>query len=120
MHPYCEIAVKEILPAFRSLIAQEMLKNSWSQAKIAETMEITQPAVSHYLRENRALQVEMIKNNKHVYDMIKETAKGIMNGNKDPDQFCVVCKEVRRQGIICSKCSSMQNCDKCLPNAGYR
>lgn len=50
--PY-EIAVKSVIPALRGMIAKELVRLNYTQVKIAEMLDVTQPAVSKYLASKR-------------------------------------------------------------------
>ena len=50
MKPPCEMVVWYIIPAIRSELAKDLLKLGMKQKKISELMDITQPAVSQYLK----------------------------------------------------------------------
>ena len=50
-----EVVAQDFLPAVRSLLAEQLSEDyGLYQEEIAETMNITQPAVSQYLNKKRA------------------------------------------------------------------
>ncbi len=62
INPVSEPIVNEILPALRSIVAQELQAKGYSQNEIATLLEVTQPAVSQYLNEERGTQaIETIR-----------------------------------------------------------
>ncbi|MEM2539928.1 MAG: hypothetical protein QXX13_01540 [Candidatus Methanomethylicia archaeon] len=54
MRPLCETIVKDILPAFRALIARKLIeKYNFTQVEDAKKLETTQPAISYHLSSKR-------------------------------------------------------------------
>ncbi len=50
----CEIIVHEILPTLRAAIAKELITNyNLNQGEVAKLLDVSQPAVSQYLRQIR-------------------------------------------------------------------
>lgn len=49
----CEIISQEFLPVLRAVMAKELAACGLSQKEIAESLGISQPAVSQYLRDLR-------------------------------------------------------------------
>ena len=119
MHPHCELAIKEILPAVRSLISQYYIDKGLNQGQIAQKLMITQPAVSKYLRQSRGRQAQTFKQDKEVYQQIKDAAEQVLHGNKNPDCFCKICGMVRRKRLICSSCAYLPHCHKDKELIGY-
>jgi len=119
MHPHCELAVKEILPAVRSLISQYYINKGLNQGQIAEKLMLTQPAVSKYLRESRGRQAQVFKQDNEVYQHIKDAAEHLLHGSKNNDLFCTVCKTVRKKRLICTNCAHFSICDKHKRVKGY-
>ena len=89
----CETAVKEILPALRSLLAAELSK-TMTQEDVAKALNLKQPAVSRYLKQSRGVKAQELLKDKGVKEMILNAADGIKNGGKV--QFCPLCKCVRK------------------------
>jgi hypothetical protein len=88
----CEKAVKEIIPAIRSLLADELSK-SLTQEQIADALGITQSAVSKYAKQSRGVKAQELMKNKAVRSFILKTAEEIRKGSKV--NLCSVCKCVR-------------------------
>ncbi|MEM0372687.1 MAG: ArsR family transcriptional regulator [archaeon] len=88
----CEAAVKQILPAVRSLLAEELSKEM-TQEQIAEALNLTQPAVSRYLKQSRGVLARELLKKKGVKQLIKITAEKVKRGGRV--EFCSLCKEIR-------------------------
>src|SRR3972149_1764062 len=54
MKTVCEIVVNDVLPTLRAAVAKELMKNySLNQGEVAKLLDVSQPAVSQYLRQLR-------------------------------------------------------------------
>jgi predicted transcriptional regulator len=59
----CEFAVKAIIPAFRALIAKELIEYyQLKQENVAGLLGVTQPAISQYTRNVRGKTLDLDKN----------------------------------------------------------
>ncbi|NYZ79681.1 ArsR family transcriptional regulator, partial [Candidatus Micrarchaeota archaeon] len=81
----CETAVRDVLPAVRSLLAEELSKDM-TQEQIADALDLTQPAVSRYLKQSRGILARELMKKKGVKELIKRTAESIRKGRKV--EFC--------------------------------
>jgi len=117
MRPFCEVVVKEVLPAVRSILAKELKDSGMTQDEIAESLGITQASVSHYLKQARGKNVKMFEDNPHLKKSLKETAKRIKEKKASPIEFCVVCRNARKE-IICKfhrdSAPGLKSCDICF------
>ena len=95
----CEIAVKEILPAVRSLLALELKALDLRQGEIAEKLGLTQPAVSRYLRQARGRKAKQFSKNKRVMNVIVKSARELKQGKAF--DFCSLCKAIRKITKCC-------------------
>ena len=72
MKTVCEVVVNDILPTLRAAVAKELIKNyNLNQSEVAKLLDVSQPAVSQYLRQLRG-KTEMVENetvNAHVKDL---------------------------------------------------
>jgi len=107
MRPPCESVVKLVLPAFRSLIAKELIeKYNFSQVAAAKKLGTTQAAVSYYLYskrgEKRMKELEAIP---YVQSMTSQVASGIATQSLSPFEamlkFCELCKVLRTKDLVC-------------------
>ena len=97
--------MRYVLPAFRSLVARELVeKHGFSQVATAKKLGTTQAAVSHYLRlkrgEKRLKELESIP---IVQSTACEIAHGIATEKPVIDTtlaFCRLCNALRKQGIL--------------------
>ena len=124
MRPPCELVVKLVLPAFRSLVAKTLIeKYHFSQVTAAEKLGTTQAAVSHYLYskrgDKRMKQLEAVPS---VQSIAEEVALGIATDRFSPFdamlKFCELCKNLRTKDLVCDWhkdfISVPEACDLCL------
>jgi hypothetical protein len=95
----CELAVKYILPAFRSLIARNLIyKYNLSQVEAARLLGITQAAVSYYLSEKRGKKIRYFENLKEMQELTSSVAdrleRGEMSYEEVMAEFCALCKKI--------------------------
>jgi len=121
MKPPCVVAVKELLPLIRSIVAKELKAKGFSQAKIATLIGVTQPAVSGYLKlkvDKEPLYSE------EIVALSKWLASGLASNTLPSSEavkgICTLCTNLKCQGSICvihkKKVSTLQaeGCDICL------
>ncbi len=107
MRPPCELVVRYVLPAFRSLVAKELVeKYNFSQVSAAEKLGTTQAAISYYLYSKRGdKRIKELKSIASVQSAASETAKDMANGEVSPDdallRFCKLCVALRDQNVLC-------------------
>ena len=115
-----EIEVWDILPAIRKAFAKVFVEHfKLSQKKTAELLQITEPAVSQYLKDKRAKNILF---NDNILDEIKKSANRIL------DKKSYLFKEIKRicdlldvKKIVCrihreSNDKIPCDCDICLTN----
>jgi len=105
MKPFCEIIVADILPALRALITKELMQLGLNQIQIAKKLGITQPAVSHYMRELRGQRVKLLMSNESVIEAVKILAHEIATGSMEAAdmhiKLCGICKKIREEQLLC-------------------
>lgn len=110
-----ELEVWYIIPAIRREFAKVMLDKGLSQKKIAETLGVTEAAVSQYMKSKRAADVEFKES---VTEEIKNSVDKIVQGGnmvKETQKICDLCKadltlcELHRKHGL-----SDENCKVCL------
>ncbi|MEM5777350.1 MAG: helix-turn-helix domain-containing protein [Candidatus Aenigmatarchaeota archaeon] len=94
---HCEEIATNFIPTIRALIAKELKeKYGLTQEKIAELLDITQPAVSQYLKESRGKGAKKIEKNQKIMKIIDEVVFRIYNNDiKDSEiikNICEMCK----------------------------
>jgi len=108
MRPPCEPVVKLVLPAFRSLVAKELIdKYHFSQVAAAKKLGTTQAAISHYLYSKRgAKRMKELEANASVLSVANQVASGIATQSLSPLdamlKFCELCKASRTKDLICN------------------
>jgi len=122
MKPPCEVALKDLLPLLRAIVAKELKARGFSQAKIAEMIGVTQPAVSGYLKlkggKSEPLYLE------EVIALSRWLASGLASGNLSSSEavkgICTLCTNLKCQGSVCtlhrSRVPSLmaEGCDICI------
>lgn len=100
MRPYCEEVTSSILPAIRSSLTRELINiYKFTQKETADLLDITQPAVSQYMKETRGFRAKKLQKDKEVMKMIDILAKDIANERLNPDEIqervCKICRNVK-------------------------
>ena len=76
-----EIEVRYILPAIRRELARIFIQDhKLSQKDAAKTLGLTEAAVSNYMKDRRAAEVQL---NDHIKSLIKESVENILGKNSD-------------------------------------
>ena len=107
MRPPCEVVVKSVLPAFRSLVARRLIEDfSFSQVKAAKKLGTTQASVSNYIYSKRGKKlVKQLENSPTVQTIVTEIAQGIAEDKISPFdamlQFCKLCEALRSEDLFC-------------------
>jgi len=105
LHPPCEITVKVLLPAIRTLVAKELSESyGWTQTKIARKLGVTQAAISGYLTQDLAT-AESLFSLEGLKGISSSVASGIvlkkMTQADLTNNLCEICLSMRRGGAIC-------------------
>ena len=96
----CEEFVNEYMPTVKSNIAYILYnKYDLKQVEISEILDITQPAVSQYIRGSRGKTTEL---SKEIEKTIEKVAEEIYRTNKEEkltqkevdDLMCEICKKI--------------------------
>jgi predicted transcriptional regulator len=95
LKPPCETVVQEIMPAIRSLVAKELVKNyKMTEVEVARRMGITQAAVSQYIYGKRGKRKRLSVSLADLKEMAKDYAEMVAKeGGAKPgaDWFCRYC-----------------------------
>jgi len=115
--------VQYALPAFRSLVAKELIKKYYfSQTIAAEKLGITQAAISQYVCSKRgAKEVRRFESVPQIRLAATEVAKGLAEGSLSTMDtllvFCRLCIDLRDHDVIChmhqSSISLPELCNVC-------
>lgn len=109
-----EIVAEEILPAVRKIIASKLNKEyGHTQEEIAHKLEITQPAVSQYLKGKRANEnvVNKLKNDPQIDIILDDIISAAAKGEKFSTEIGQLIDTVRDKGIMQEK---FEDADRCL------
>lgn len=101
----CEVAVKTVIPAIRSAIVRVMYNElGFKQVDIAEFLNITQAAVSQYIRGARGAIVnidDIPELHNEIVSFINEVISGNINRDKQMIYYCKLCNIIRAKGLMC-------------------
>jgi hypothetical protein len=124
MRTPCELVVKLVLPAFRSLVAKTLIeKYHFSQVAAAQKLGTTQAAISHYLYSKRGdKRIKQLEAISSIQSAADEIALSIATEKISPLdamlKFCGLCKDLRTQNIVCELHKGFlivpESCDLCL------
>ena len=127
MRPPCEVVVRSVLPAFRSLVARRRIEHfNFSQVAAAKKLGTTQASVSHYLYSKRGAQmVKQLEESPIVQKLVNDIAEGIAANKISPfdamQHFCKLCQVLRSRDLICDwhkVCLDVpESCNVCPPAA---
>ena len=107
MRPPCELVVRYVLPAFRSLVARELVENHHlSQMVVANRLGTTQAAVSYYIYAKRGDKImKKLESSPSIRKTAREVAEGIANHRFSftdaMSKFCELCIALRKSDVIC-------------------
>ncbi|MGC8849603.1 MAG: thiamine-phosphate synthase family protein, partial [Candidatus Bathyarchaeia archaeon] len=107
MRTPCEIAVKEYIPMLRAIIAEKLIRDhGWTQRRTSETLGLTQPAVSGYLRTLRKWRGSAGLNPGEIEGLAEGLAEALSRGGipsaKIVEETCRFCLSSRLGGTLCS------------------
>lgn len=128
MKPPCEVVVKKILPAVRTIVVKDLNERyELNQTQIAEQLGITQPAVSQYLKAARG--DRKLKNNlkktgllTKLRDLSKEIAENGGQKTQIIGKYCNICELMKKKKTLCKyhiknePYLEEENCTLCLSN----
>ena len=106
MRPPCEIIVRSVLPAFRSLVARCLIENyNFSQVAAAKKLGTTQASISHYLYSKRGEKLlKKLESSPDIRTNVNEIAEGIAGDNIGPFDamlnFCKLCEALKSGDLI--------------------
>ncbi|MDG6221962.1 MAG: hypothetical protein QCH99_01720 [Candidatus Bathyarchaeota archaeon] len=106
MRPPCEVVVRSVLPAFRSLVARRLIEDfKFSQVNAAKKLGTTQASVSNYLYSKRGKKlVKQLEDSPNVQMIVDEIAQGIAEDKISPIDamlhFCKLCEALRSEDLV--------------------
>lgn len=123
LRPPCELVVRYVLPAFRSLVAKELIeKYHFSQTTVAEKLGTTQAAISYYVYSKRGdKRIKQLESIPSVQSAASEVAQGIaaekLSVIEAMLKLCDLCVVLRTRDVICDLhkdiISVPEACDMC-------
>ncbi|HXX87292.1 MAG TPA: helix-turn-helix domain-containing protein [Candidatus Acidoferrum sp.] len=107
----CEVAVKSVVPAVKSLVATQLIEeHGLKQDEVAKILGISQSAVSRYTRKNRG-QVIKVSDIDDIRPLIDKMTALLLDGRYQGHQFlayfCQTCELVRKSSLMCPFCRKM-------------
>lgn len=107
MRPPCELIVREIIPAFRTLVAKQLIKkHHFSQMEVAKRLGTTQATISYYLDSKRGKKgMEQLQSKPLVRVTASEVAQRIANNKFSlidaTLEFCKLCRALKGGELMC-------------------
>ena len=105
MKPFCERFSSEILPVVKAMIARKMMEDyKLSQNRIADLLQLTQPAISQYKRSLRGSKFEILESDEKVLSLMEKLTKELAHGEMSEDEkqffYCRICKKIQENKIV--------------------
>lgn len=127
MRPPCELVVREIVPAFRTLVAKHLInKYHFSQMEVAKRLGTTQATISYYLYSKRGKKgMEQLQSKPMVQSTASDVAERIANNKFSlidaTLEFCKLCRALKGGELMCDmhkrSVSLPENCNVCTETA---
>ena len=127
MRPPCELVVREIVPAFRTLVAKQLIeKHRFSQMEVAKRLGTTQAAISYYLYSKRGKKgLEKLQSKPLVRSVASNVAERIARNTFSlidaTLEFCKLCGALRGGELMCSMHKRLvplpEDCNVCTETA---
>ena len=104
----CEVGVKTVLPAIRSLMARAIVeKYDMKEKQAAEILGLSQSAISRYTKKNRG-NILTIENEPEVQALIDQIIILLLREPQPRKEiitlFCQTCTIIREKGLMCGHC----------------
>ncbi|MBN2102165.1 MAG: hypothetical protein JW716_04810 [Candidatus Aenigmarchaeota archaeon] len=105
MKPFCERFSSEILPVVKAMVAKKMMEDyKLSQNRIADLLQLTQPAISQYKRSLRGSKFELLERDEDVLSLMEKLTKELANGEMSEDEkqlfYCRICRKIQENKIV--------------------
>jgi len=99
-----EVEVFYILPAIRSELTKELKAIGLSQKRIAEILNVTEPAVSQYVSQKRASTIDLTPK---VKEALRKSAKMLSENANIMQEIQKLLKLTLHERITCKKCQDV-------------
>lgn len=98
----CEVAVKDVIPAIKAIIAIELSARNYSQKEIAEFLNISIAEVNYLLKGKRGDEElkKNLLNDEDFMDLVKSFTQKLISSSEnetDPISLCPLCSYARRK-----------------------
>ena len=104
-----EIEVWYVIPAIRAELSKQMLKLGLSQADIAKKLDISRAAVTQYVKNKRANDIELDENTKK---KVKIAAKKCVEENASVmKEVQIILDDLKKEGCLCRFHKQVENVD---------
>ncbi|MGC8661004.1 MAG: transcriptional regulator [Nitrososphaeria archaeon] len=104
MKTACEEVVKYVLPAYRSIIAKDLVYSyGLTQEQAAKTMKISQAVISYYITAKRGKGIKRYEELKILKDRAHEDSKRLLSGvpiETVATGFCELCTLMRKNNML--------------------
>jgi predicted transcriptional regulator len=103
MKTVCEIVVNDVLPTLRAAVAKELIKSyNLNQSEVAKLLDVSQPAVSQYLRQlrGRSGMVEDERVSAHIKDLAGKLHSKQISTEELCVKMCDVSKVIIDAGLL--------------------
>jgi predicted transcriptional regulator len=102
---FCEVYIKDIMPAIRALIAKDLVtRHGISQWSAAKALNITQASINYYLTGQRGFKmISRLSRSEEIIRMIREASDSIIRGDFDYLFFCRICTYIRSNNEVLKK-----------------
>ncbi len=110
-----EIEVWYVLPAIRKELAKAMSAKGIRQKEIARLLNTAESAVSQYLKEKRAMEIEFDSEIKQ--EIVKSAEKIIIDNSQLMTEMKRICEIARQKKVICQIHKAKgysKECEVCL------
>lgn len=102
MKPPCEGVIKNLFPAIRAGLVQDLIEgHGLTQAKVAKMLGITQPAVSQYVNNLRGSDHSKVLKKYGIERDVKKLAADLANKSVNYknalQMYCELCTKIRKK-----------------------
>lgn len=99
----CEVVVKDILPMIRKELSVILVKEyGLPQSTVARRLDITDAAVSQYLRSKRGSSIDcsVYPQYEGLMEELRKSAEIIFSDGDVFSELCCLCEYVKRSGLL--------------------
>ncbi|BBL46807.1 transcriptional regulator [Metallosphaera sedula] len=112
----CELGSQVVVPAIRTVVAQEMLSMGVPYSRIAEILGISTTTISKYRARNNGRLVEMIRKDPDLMEDMRTLSRMARDGSASYHHVCEMCHLIRKRFFMSSGKCPMD--DEVLPRDG--